>query len=268
MELNILKKIRNAPETKKKTSGRGRKREESKPQEQTYGYVVSSGTLPSGTLPLSLSIKTQCGLAERIAEIGATLPLNGVKVFSTGPRVPEAVGIKLFAGEHAFAENNLLLTAVKIEGIRKMPNGRPLISVAFEVDDQCNIRLEAIDEGSLNSASAMVPSECWPSKQAALDMVREAQNDFDEESERIGKLKMYQMIREGLYSAELKYKSVQKKLAAEKRRLYKQNLFELKARITKMKASELTERVGQSLMTTINELNAALSSDNSNSQDK
>jgi hypothetical protein len=248
-EIRVEKK----PEVKPEPEVRVEKEPEIKIEPEQVNYTVMPGRLP-----LSLSVESACGLAVKIAEIGDSLPIKRVKVFSTGMDIPDAVGIRLYAGERPFAADNMFLTELKVDGIKKLPYGRPVISLIVDVDMDCNINVSVTDEGSLNSDSAVISREWVPSSGKIFQMVRAAQENQKSDGVRQNKEKLLQMAKESLCRCEFKYRAIKKKLSADKAISYRRRINNLRSKLKKVKANEMTELEEKSIIASINELNITI----------
>jgi molecular chaperone DnaK len=212
----------------------------------------------SRKLPLSVSIETQCGLALKIAEIGDPLPVKTAKVFSTGINIPDAVAIRLYAGERAFSADNMLIGEFKINDIKKLPDWRPVISLIIFIDKDCNISIKATDEGSLNSVEAEISGEWVPPQEEIIRMVREAQENSGKDFAEQNKVKLMQMAQESLCRSELRFKAIRKKLPFDKAVAYQQKLYKLKSRLKKIKTEDMTELLEKAISASIHELNLTI----------
>ena len=215
-------------------------------------------TSKTGKLPLSVCIETQCGLAVKIAEIGDPLPLKTAKVFSTGMEIPDVVGIRLYAGERPFVRDDMFITELKIEGIKKLPEWRPVISLIIYIDADCNISIKATDEGSLNSREAEIPGSWVPSPDEVIRMVKEAQDNMSQDAAARNKAQLMQMAKESICRSEFRFKAVKKKLPLEKALSYQQRLNKVKARVKKIKTEDMTELLEKAIADSIHELNLTI----------
>ena len=246
-------RVEKNPEIKPEPEVRVEKEPEIKIEPEQVNYTVMPGRLP-----LSLSVESACGLAVKIAEIGDSLPIKRVKVFSTGMDIPDAVGIRLYAGERPFAADNMFLTELKVDGIKKLPYGRPVISLIVDVDMDCNINVSVTDEGSLNSDSVVISREWVPSSDKIFQMVRAAQENQKSDGVRQNKEKLLQMAKESLCRCEFKYRAIKKKLPADKAISYRRRINNLRSKLKKVKANEMTELEEKSIIASINELNITI----------
>lgn len=212
---------------------------------------------PSGRLPLSVSIETECGLVTKVAEIGDVLPIKKVIVFSTGSDVPDAVGIKFYAGERPFAKDNVLIGECTLEGIKKLPYGRPVITLNIEIETFGSINVDITDEGSLKNVQYTIPAEWAPASEDIVRIVKEAQENIETDSEKQNRYRMLQHAKESLCRAEAEYNSLKKTLPVSQGVVYKRKINRLKSRLKKVNPDEMTELMEKAIIDAVNALNNA-----------
>lgn len=208
-----------------------------------------------GTLPVSLSIETENSMLIRVANIGDRLPIKATKVFSTGNDIPDALAVRLYAGERPFAKDNRLIAELMLDGIKGLSYGRPVISIVVDIDLDRNIVIEATDEGSLTSASADIGNEWVPSADEIVNMVKDAKSNATPDSIRISKARKLHVAKESLCKAENEYKSAKKKLAGEDILKYRKYMKELRARLKKVRPENMTDDIEKSIMDAAKKLN-------------
>ena len=95
--------------------------------------------------PLSLSIETVGGVANRLIERNSTVPTRYSKIFTTAMPYQRDVEIHVLQGERPMARDNKTIGKFKLKGIRKAPAGVPQIEVTFDIDANGILTVSAKD---------------------------------------------------------------------------------------------------------------------------
>lgn len=95
--------------------------------------------------PLSLSIETVGGVANRLIERNSTVPTRYSKIFTTVMPYQRDVEIHVLQGERPMARDNKTIGKFKLKGIRKAPAGVPQIEVTFDIDANGILTVSAKD---------------------------------------------------------------------------------------------------------------------------
>jgi molecular chaperone DnaK len=98
--------------------------------------------------PLSLGIETLGGVFTRLIERNTTVPIKKSQVFSTAEDNQNAVTIRVFQGEREMAADNKVLGQFDLMGIPPAPRGMPQIEVAFDIDANGIVNVQAKDKGT------------------------------------------------------------------------------------------------------------------------
>jgi molecular chaperone DnaK (HSP70) len=97
-----------------------------------------------GNLTESVGIETLGGVFTPIIYLGAKVPFDKSEVFSTAEDNQTQIGLSIFRGTGALAQDNKRLAKCRIVGFQPAPRGVPQIKVTFQVTRK-DIRLYALD---------------------------------------------------------------------------------------------------------------------------
>ncbi|WP_435184502.1 molecular chaperone DnaK [Halobellus sp. EA9] len=134
--------------------------------------------------PLSLGIEVKGGLFERLIEKNTTIPTEESKIFTTAADNQTSVNVRVFQGEREIAEENELLGEFQLTGIPPAPAGTPQIEVAFNIDENGIVNVEAEDKGSGNAESITIEGGAGLSDEEIEEMQQEAEEHAEEDERR------------------------------------------------------------------------------------
>jgi molecular chaperone DnaK len=140
--------------------------------------------------PLSLSIETLGGVATKLIERNTTVPTKKSKVFSTAADNQTSVEINVLQGERPMAADNKSLGRFHLDGILPAPRGIPQIEVAFDIDTDGILNVNAKDLGTGKEQSIRITGSTKLSDQEISKMKKEAEEHAEEDEKRKEKVEI------------------------------------------------------------------------------
>lgn len=152
--------------------------------------------------PLSLGVETLGGIMTKLIDRNTTIPTRKSEIFSTADNAQTAVDIKVFQGERELAADNMLLGQFRLEGIPAAPRGMPQIEVAFDIDANGIINVQARDKATGKEQKITITASTNLGKNDVERMVREAEQHASEDKARRERIELKNNADNMAYQAE------------------------------------------------------------------
>jgi molecular chaperone DnaK len=152
--------------------------------------------------PLSLGIETLGGVTTKLIERNTTIPTRAQNVFSTAADNQPQVEIRVLQGEREMAVDNRELGKFILDGIPPAPRGIPQVEVTFDIDANGILSVTATDKASGKDQSIRIEGSGGLSEEEITGMVRDAEANANEDTDRREKIEKHNQLDSMLYQAE------------------------------------------------------------------
>ncbi len=212
-----------------------------KTKETPHEQILPDFINEPGRLPLSVSVEIQGGMLLNIARIGDVLPVKCTREFSVGTDVITDAAINIYAGERALASSNKQIGTAVVPRIERLSNGKAIITISFEIERDCTIVIDAIDEGSLKKVKKIIEPSWIPSNKEILEMVNDARDNLIKDEETRLNSSIVFKARDIIFRTDIILRKKRRELSREKKKaiISKQN--ELRKLIKKLDVENMSK---------------------------
>jgi molecular chaperone DnaK len=164
--------------------------------------------------PLSLGIETLGGVFTRLIERNTTIPTHKSEIFSTASDSQPGVEIHVLQGERQFARDNKTIGKFKLDDIPPAPRGVPQIEVAFDIDANGILNVQAKDLGTGKEQKITITASSGLSKDEIEKMRKDADAHAEEDRSQREEVELRNDADNLLYRTEKMLRENADKLAA------------------------------------------------------
>src|SRR6187401_3466032 len=162
--------------------------------------------------PLSLGIETLGGVMTTLIPRNTTIPTRKSEVFSTAADSQTSVEVHVLQGERPLARDNRTLGRFHLAGLPPAPRGVPQIEVAFDIDANGIVNVQAKDLGTGKEQKITITASSGLSKDEVDKMMREAESHADEDKKRREEIEIRNRADQSIYTAERMLKDAGEKI--------------------------------------------------------
>lgn len=198
--------------------------------------------------PLSLGIETLGGVTTRLIERNTTIPTRKSQVFTTAADNQTSVDIHVLQGERQMANGNTTLGRFQLTGIPPAPRGIPQIEVAFDIDANGIVNVNAKDLGTGKEQKITITASTNLSDEEIDKKVKEAEKFAEEDKKQKEVIEVRNNADSMVYQTEKTLKDIEGKISADEKSKVEGKLEELKKALEgdnieeiKTKTEELTQ---------------------------
>jgi len=134
--------------------------------------------------PLSLGVETLGGVMTVMIPRNTTIPAQKKEIFSTATDSQPSVEVHVLQGERTEARYNRTLGKFHLEGIMPAPRGVPKVEVAFDIDANGILSVNAKDTATGKDQKITITANSGLNEADIQKMVREASEHEKEDKER------------------------------------------------------------------------------------
>ena len=178
--------------------------------------------------PLSLGIETLGSVFTKLIERNATIPTKKQQIFSTAADNQTSVTIRIGQGERPMFPDNKLLGQFDLIGIPPAPRGIPQIEVAFDIDANGILHVNAKDLGTGKEQSIRITASQKLSEDEIERMKKDAEQFAEVDKQKKEEIEAINQADNLVYSTEKLFKDFEGKASAKEIEEVKGKIMELK----------------------------------------
>src|SRR5688500_9409993 len=178
--------------------------------------------------PLSLGIETLGGVMTTLIPRNTTIPTRKSEVFSTATDNQPNVEVHVLQGEREMARDNRTLGRFHLVGLPPAPRGMPQIEVAFDIDANGMVNVQAKDLGTGKEQKITITASSGLSKDEVDRMMKEAESHAEEDKKRRVEIETRNRADQAVYGAEKMVQEMGDKLASNDKAAVETAIDELK----------------------------------------
>jgi molecular chaperone DnaK len=167
--------------------------------------------------PLSLGIETLGGVMTTLIPRNTTIPTKKSEIFSTAADGQTSVEVHVLQGERPMSRDNRTLGKFHLDGIPSAPRGVPQIEVAFDIDANGIVNVQAKDKGTGKEQKITITASSGLSKDEVDRMMKDAESHAADDKQRREEVETRNRADQAVYAAEKFLKDSGDKLRAEDR---------------------------------------------------
>lgn len=152
--------------------------------------------------PLTLGIETLGGVATPLIERNTTIPTRKSQIFSTASDGQTQVEVHVLQGERPMAADNKTLGRFILDGIPPAQRGTPQIEVAFDIDANGILNVNAKDKATNREQHITITASSGLSKDDVERMVKDAEKFASEDVKRKEEVEVRNNADAAVYQAE------------------------------------------------------------------
>lgn len=182
--------------------------------------------------PLSLGIETLGGVFTKLIERNTTIPTKKSQIFSTAADNQTSVEIHVLQGEREMAVYDKTIGRFHLEGIPPAPRGIPQIEVAFDIDANGILDVNAKDKATGKEQSIRIEASSGLTSEEIGKMVDDAKKHEEEDKKKREEVDLKNQADQLIYQTEKNIKEFDDKLTEDDKKHLQDSMENLKKATT------------------------------------